>query len=63
MNNMESLYQIINASSGIINFLYIKIHKYYQNIFISINKIKYRLLIYSIEEDQNKMYMSGEIYQ
>ena len=60
---MESLHQLITARLGIINLLQIKIYRWYKNIITSINKIKYQPLIYSIEEDQNKIYMSGEIYQ
>ena len=60
---MKLNHQILTASLGIINLLQIKIYRCYQNIFTNFNKIKYKPLVYHIEEDQNKIYMSGEIYR
>ena len=61
--NMESLHQIIATTLEIINLLQIKIYRCYKNIFISIKIIKFKPLIYRFNEDQDKIYLSGEIYQ
>ncbi len=60
---MKSSHQGITASSGILHLPQIEVYRCYKHIFASINKIKLQPLIYHLEEDQYKIYMSGEIYQ
>jgi len=60
---MESVHQMITANLWIIKLLRRKIYRCYKNIFAIINKIKSQPLIYRFEEEQYKIYMSGEIYQ
>lgn len=60
---MKSGHQIITLGLSILNLLQIEIDGWYQNICTYIKRIKFKLLNYSFEEDQYKIYLPGEIYQ
>lgn len=60
---MKSVHQIITLGLSILNLLQIEIDGWHQNICTCIKRIKFKLLNYSFEEDQYKIYLPGEIYQ
>lgn len=62
VNKMKLIHHILTASLWIISLQQRKVYRCYQ-IFISINRIKSKLLSYYFEEDQYKIYLPGGIYQ
>ncbi|WP_334878242.1 hypothetical protein [Nostoc sp.] len=62
-NKIKSEHQIITVNLLNLSLPLGRMSGDYDNMFKSINKIKYRLLSYGFDKDQYKNYMFGGIYQ